>query len=254
MPSPFPGMDPFIESQRFDEFHNAFVMIVKEELIPLVRPEYIIDVDRYVFLSSELDQHLYRPDVSLAKTKESEFAAHPDVKSTLEPQILMLPSPEEDEQAFLTVRRRDHSKIITMIELLSPVNKEASQGQIEYLAKRANYLRTMANIVEIDLLRGGSRLPTEPVLDSGDYSTYVIRHGDRTHVEGYTWGLRDQLPVIPIPLAIGDPDVGLNLQNAFDKLYDRHGYDYSLDYKANVQPTLKKNDQDWVEQQLKENS
>jgi hypothetical protein len=108
-------------------------------------------------------------------------------------------------------------------------------------------LRTSANVVEIDLLRGGTRLPSKPSLTGGDYLAYVIRHGDSVHVEGNAWSLQDRLPVIPIPLGEGDPDVGLDLQEAFDKTYDRRGYDYILDYNAPIQPPLTEGVHGWVD-------
>ena len=110
----------------------------------------------------------------------------------------------------------------------------------------ANYLRTLANIVEIDLLRDGVRLPTQPALPKADYYAFVIRHGDRSHVELYSWDLQDRLPVIPVPLREGDADVGLDLQQAFEMTYDRRGYDYILDYTTPIKPALPIVQQQWV--------
>lgn len=251
MPSPFPGMDPFIESQRFDEFHSVYLVTLAELLVPLVRPKYAVDVERYVFLSAEDEERLYKPDVSISKTTdERRRAGGTGTVATLEPRMLSIPSPDEEGQTFLTVRTSGDRKVVTMIELLSPVNKDATGGQRAYLSKRANYLRTLANLVEIDLLRGGTRLPSKPSLTEEDYSAYVIRHGDSVHVAGYSWNIQDHLPTIPVPLGERDPDVGLDLQKAFDVTYERRGYDYILDYTAPIIPPLSANVQRWAAERL----
>lgn len=249
MPSPFPGMDPFIESQRFVEFHSLLCATIAELLIPAVRPRYTVDVDRYVYLTAEVEQKLYRPDVSLAETADPGLPAT-HTTATLKPKMYSVPAVDEESQPYLTIRTRDDRKVVTMIELLSPINKRSGEGIQEYMTKRANFLRTLSSVVEIDLLRGGSRLPTEPEFQHGDYVCFVIRHGDHSHVEGYSWMLEERLPVIPIPLLDGTPDVGLDLQRAFDLVFDRHGYDYALDYSASILPPVDEPREQWIRTQL----
>ncbi len=36
MPSPFPGMDPFIEGQAWEEFHTAFIVTAQNERVASV--------------------------------------------------------------------------------------------------------------------------------------------------------------------------------------------------------------------------
>jgi hypothetical protein len=118
------------------------------------------------------------------------------------------------------------------------------------LAKRANYQRTLTNIVEIDLLRAGRRLPTKESLPGLDYHAFVMRHADCPHTAVYSWSLRDPLPVIPIPLEPNDPDVVVDLQQAFRQTYQRGGYDYTLDYRREVSPELRAAERRWVSQLL----
>ncbi|MDZ7617983.1 MAG: DUF4058 family protein [Patescibacteria group bacterium] len=251
MPSPFPGMDPYIESQRFDEFHSVYLVTLAELLVPLVRPKYAVDVERYVFLSAEEDVQSYKPDVAISEGRDGGVPATGRERvATLEPRMLSVPMPDEHAQKFLAIRSRDDRRVVTMIEVLSPVNKSASGGQREYLSKRTNHLQTLASVVEIDLLRGGTRLPSKPLLTDGDYSAYVIRHGDSTHVAAYAWNLDQCLPVIPVPLGEDDPDVGLDLQAAFDRTYDRRGYDYILDYTAALKPPVTADVQRWIDERL----
>ena len=51
MPSPFPGVDPFIESQKWEDFHTTFIGVLRELLVPQVRPQYVVDVERYLYVT-----------------------------------------------------------------------------------------------------------------------------------------------------------------------------------------------------------
>ena len=210
MPSPFPGMDPFIEGQRWQDFHARFINDVADLLLPAVRPRYVVDVEQYVYLGRKDED------------------------------------PDRHRQRFLTIRDREIRKVVTVIELLSPTNKTPGDGWTEYLVKRSNIFHTMANLMEIDLLRRGQRLPTREPLVPADYYAFICRTERLPKVEVYAWTLRDRLPVIPVPLAGGEPDVSLDLQAAFTKTYDRSGYDYALNYRRPVEPPMDASGADWV--------
>lgn len=247
MPSPFPGMDPFVEAQRWEPFHAAFVPVLSELLVPQLRPRYTVDIQRYTFLIDETDEPIahYAPDTTVV---DGEYASglHPSqTVATLEPKILTLAMQADFEQKYLVIRSRERRDVIALIELLSPWNK-TNKGQDEYLQKRANYLRTETHIIELDLLRGGRRLPLLEPLPPGEYFAFIGRSDRRPKVEAYAWPLRAKLPVIPVPLKAGDPDVSLDLQEAFTRTYDRGGYDYALDYRQDVVPRLSANDREWV--------
>ena len=156
----------------------------------------------------------------------------------------------EQRQRFLAIRDREFRKVVTVIELLSPTNKTPGEDRTEYLVKRSDIFHTMANLVEIDLLRGGQRLPTCEPLVPADYYAFVCRTKRLPKVDVYAWTLRDRLPVIPVPLAGGESDVPLDLQEAFTKTYDRSGYDYALDYRRDVEPPLDASVADWVRTRL----
>ena len=66
----------------------------------------------------------------------------------------------------------------------------------------------------------------------------------------HAWSLRRPLPPVPIPLAGADPDVTLDLQAMFTTVYDRAGYDYSLNYRQALVPPLSDADQAWAQQLL----
>ncbi len=255
MPSPFPGMDPYIEEQHWQGFHTRFVTVLGDALVGQVRPRYIVDVEEYVYLSRESEERekLIGPDVSIAEDDTGWPPASGGTATAvaLQPVIRTLPTPKRRRQHFLTIRDRQNRNVVTVIEMLSPWNKAAGDGQNEYLSKRQNVFATHANLVEIDLLRRGVRLPTVEPLPTGDYFAFVCRRSRFPKVDVYAWTLRDKLPSIPVPLSDEDPDAVLDLQNIFSTTYDRAGYDYALKYAAEVVPPLPESDAAWAQVRLK---
>lgn len=252
MPSPFPGMDPFIESQKWRDFHSTIIPEIKVTLTALVRPRYVVDVEENVYLARE-DGDLLRiiaPDLAVKQSEGWLETTSGAIAIESEPALLTLPATDPVEETYLTIRSRENDDVVTVIELLSPTNKLSRDGRTEYLNKRNSVLHSEANLVEIDLLRGGKRLPTIERLPTGDYYAFVTRVELRPKVEVYHWPLERRLPKIPIPLAAGDPDVSLDLQEVFNTTYDRSGYDYALNYTKPVEPPLIESQQAWIAELL----
>jgi hypothetical protein len=251
MPSPFPGMDPFLESQRWRDFHTRFITILGEMLTPRVRPRYVVEVEEYVYLArkDEDPDRFIEPDLSIVDTGRDWVLAEQSsggVALAVQPVVHTVPVPTRFRQAYLTIRNRDSQNVVTVIELLSPWNKTAGEGRTEYLVKRNNVFHAPAHLVELDLLRGGQRLATREPLAPADYYVFVCRKERLPQVEVFGWTLQQPLPPIPIPLAGDDPDVVLDLQAAFTTTYDRAGYDYALDYRRPVEPRLEPAVADWA--------
>jgi hypothetical protein len=113
-------------------------------------------------------------------------------------------------------------------------------------------LKSNAHLSELDLLRGGERLPTNEPVPPADYYVFVCREHRRPRAELYPWSLRQPLPIIPMPLKDGDPDVALDLQTLITTVYDQACYDISLDYRRPVEPPLREEDAAWAQQLLEE--
>ncbi len=251
MPSPFPGMDPYIESQNWKGFHSSFVGMLGEMLVPQVAPRYIVQVEDYVYLArdDEESDRLLEPDLAVLEAVEAPAMPPGNsaaAVSTLAPSLHRLHVPRRYRQKFLSIRDRQSRNVATVIELLSPTNKTPGDGYSEYLVKRYNVSYTTAHLVEIDLLRGGHRLSTREPLEPADFYAYVSRTAEASTIEVYHWSLKDRLPVIPIPLSKGDADVPLDLQAALNTTYDRWGYKYALNYQLAVEPPLESVVADWV--------
>lgn len=90
-------------------------------------------------------------------------------------------------------------------------------------------------------------MPVSPRRSSDAVS--LSRYGPVPGVPGVS-AIRDRLPIVPVPLKQGDPDVPLDLQAAFDVVYDRARYDLSLDYNADLQPPPGEVDAPWIRGRL----
>ena len=251
MPSPFPGMDPFIEGHVWEDFHHRLVDEIAVAITPRLRPRYVARVEVQVYLEHEPEERRsIIPDAYVAGTGTPGPPAG-GVGAAVAPVRLTLPIPVEMRRAFLTIRDRDNLEVVTEIEMLSPWNKRPhSDGVREYVRKREAVLRDTAHLVELDMLRRGDRRQTGEPLPPGDFYALVSRAKSRPTVDVYPWALRHPLPTIPIPLAGSDPDVPLDLQAVFTSVYDRAGYDYSLDYSRPVEPPLSPEDVSWVHEVL----
>ena len=105
------------------------------------------------------------------------------------------------------------------------------------------------HFVEIDLLRGGPRMPWLD-MPACDYYAVVSRFEERPERAGF-WPirLRERLPEIPIPLRQGDADARLDLQQVLHRIYDAAGYAYHI-YSGPPEPLLAAEDAAWAQQFL----
>jgi hypothetical protein len=245
-------MDPFIESQHWQDSHTRLIVACSDQLVPRVRPNYFVQVEKHVYVvdDEELTGDMI-PDVSVGRSLyERPVDEGGGTAVAIRPRTHRIPLPMTVRQSYLTIRSREGREIVTVIELLSPWNKAPREGAGEYLSKRLEVLRSSANLVEIDLLRGGRRLPTEEPLGPFDYHAFVSRPDRRPEVDVYSWRLADRLPTIPIPLAGSDPDVPLELQELLSTIYDRGGYEDVLNYRAAIDPPLPPDGEQWLAQRL----
>lgn len=246
MPSPFPGMDPYIENQKWEDFHSIFMTTFADLLMPIVRPRYIVDVEKRVYLeridlstpaqSLVADAAIYHrfDHLDLNVAGGAAVLSEPSII----PKVCTIPYFEEHRETFLTIRRGSPSEVVTVIELLSPTNKrKGSVGREQYIEKFQELMKTKANLVELDLLRGGERWSLSNPPD-GDYFAMVSKSKHRPLADVYAWPWRDRLPRILLPLAQEDPDIAFDLQAVFNLVYDRAGYDYSIDYRQAMLPKL----------------
>jgi hypothetical protein len=251
MPCPFPGMDPYLEMQPFwGDFAPAFLTEIRNALLGRLLPRYDVRLEEYVMLTEDdYNLHRLRPDVTVTATSAWEPAKNGGV-AVADPVTAELeyPAYEPLAQRRLKIIRLPHERVVTAIELLSPSNKIPGEGGLDaYLEKRAELLACQCNLVELDLLRGGQRLPMSGPLPPADYYALLGRIGQkpRCHVVG--WNLRSPLPTINIPLLEPDPDISLNLQQVFQSTYEPAFYHRRLRYNDPLVPPLRPDDQAWAQ-------
>lgn len=247
MPSPFPGMNPYLEQEdAWRDFHERFLPHAAECLSPQVSPAYVVKLEQNLYIherSADERRLLGYGDVTISRTRASKPAL--GATAVLQaPSRILLPSVDVESESCLEIRDSKTRRLVTVIELLSPTNKRPSDDRQRYLAKRAGLLRSEAHFVEIDLLRGWPRMPfDEP--PTGDYCVLVSRVEDRPRAEFWPVALRQRLPVIPIPLQDPHPDAELDLQAVLHRVYDAAYYrDYI--YDGSPWPPLAEEDAAWA--------
>src|SRR5437868_3911559 len=99
MPSPFPGVDPFIEGGRWPDFRHELIAVIREMLVPAVRPRYVVGVEQYDYLQVEVsaDSRRIRPDLFLSESETGQHQTHGRSASAVlaEPCEIALPVMEE---------------------------------------------------------------------------------------------------------------------------------------------------------------
>ncbi len=247
MSSPFPGMNPYLEQEdAWHDFHERFMPATADRLAAQVDPRYIVKIDEHIYvheLSGEQRQFLGRADVAVAQRSPAAnaAAATPVLAAPVEG---YLPAVDVERLSFVEIRDRRNRQLITLIELLSPSNKRPGGDRDQYLAKRNEILASAVHFVEIDLLRGGRRMPVEN-LPSCHYYVLVSRHETRPRIGLWPLSLRERLPLIPIPLRAPDPDAQIDLQEVLDDIYGKARYETYI-YDELPDPPLSPNDEAWA--------
>lgn len=254
MPSPFPGMDPYIEKPSiWQDFHNDLAAEIKRQLAPQLRPRYFVRLNpRATYDSLELGKpRSALPDVGVIHTRpvREAVAAYSVVAEA--PFENRVDIEVEVEQQSLEIRDED-SELVTAIELLSPVNKRRGhEAYNAYLDKRRGLLRRDVHLLEIDLLRGGERVPLLDPLPDAPYFIFLSRVAQRPNIGVWAIQLQDKLPTIPVPLRKPDPDAVLDLQRALETIYDLSSYDQSINYADAPPPPLSQENEQWLDEYLR---
>jgi len=247
MPSPFPGMDPYLEqADLWQDVHETMITAARAFLVPQVRPGYIVRLEEQIYIRErpEDEQELVgTADVAVGRGAGLVPAA---AEATLVAPVRgrLGAAVEEQRLSFIEVRDRRDRTVITVIELLSPSNKRG-EDRVQYLAKRDRLLASPVSLVEIDLLRGGRRLPVEG-LPQCDYYALVSQPGERPDVGLWPIRLRDRLPVLPIPLRPAEPPARLDLQEVLHRVYDEAGFADHI-YAGQPDPPLRPEDAAWAQ-------
>ncbi|MEZ4727333.1 MAG: DUF4058 family protein [Caldilineaceae bacterium] len=211
MPSPFPGMDPYIEQPSlWGDFYINLAVEIRTQLNSCLRPHYFARVG-----SSPLSFPFGQRSVEIYSVMDQ--------------------------------------KLITVIDILSPLNKLVDHdAHTQYSQDRIQLLTTnKVHLLEIDLLREGQCLSLPQPVPAAAYYIILSRAEATPRVKVWPIQLHDPLPVVDVPLRQPDPDVLLDLGSAVAAVYDLGAYDVQLDYQnAPPLPKLSEEQTRWVQQPL----
>ncbi|MCU0545333.1 MAG: DUF4058 family protein [Oscillatoriaceae cyanobacterium Prado104] len=257
MPNPFPGMNPYLEHPDFwPEIHHLLIAIIKESLTPLLQPKYRVAIEKRIYeIQGDTSLLVAIPDVSIQQKGHatSPIASNTAVAyPTVQPRQVRVPTAAEFREGYLEVIDRATKEVVTVIEVLSPANKRRGEGREKYDSKRNKIFDSSTHLVEIDLLRGGEPLPVFGDAGESNYRILVSRSDLRPIADLYLFDLPDAIPAFTLPLRQEDAAPVVDLQALIDEVYDRGGYDFEIDYTADVVPPLSETDAVWVDTLLRE--
>jgi hypothetical protein len=250
-------MDPWLEHPAiWPDVHNSLIAAIRDALTPRLAPKYYVGVEERTYVIAPADpeeEGLARPDLTIAEIPARTAPGAPSglgvaVAEGVGTRILpvVLPQKEPITEWFLEVHLAGgRRRLVTVLELLSPSNKSNRTGRRAYLRKRERVLQSRTHRVEIDLLRKGRPMPLARPVNS-PYRVLVSRGESRPRATLYTFGVRDPVPPVPIPLLPDDPEPELDLGPVLHALYDRARYDLRLDYGTSPVPPLSEADAAWA--------
>lgn len=249
MPSPFPGMDPYLEDPAlWPDVHSRLITVLSDLLTAQVAPQFVVRIEQSVYITADddpLTRQQIAPDLYLVRGPQAGESS--STKSAITAPTLAEPlNPIEIRDRYLEIHDARSRAVIATLEILSPITKAAgTPGRDAFLRKRRAVMASPAHWIEIDLLRAGER-PAE-IAGRSDYYALLKRGNTFGPFELWYANLHDSLPTIGIPLRPPFSDVPLNLQEALDTVYARARYGDDVDYARPVPaPALLPADRAWV--------
>ena len=247
MKSPFPGMDPYIElCGLWEDFHHLLIAKIGEAIADVLPRGYTVTtaVRSYIVLAEPegKDESLAKPDVTITHPKSSKTSRQRGGTAVAEPEGDTESVPmqsyvaEEFKESFIEIyARREERILITCLEVLSPSNKRrGTEGWFQYERKRQALLLGKANFIEIDLLRGGDKMPMQTPWPDCPYTLLVSPAYRAPYCRVWKGHFQRRLPPIPVPLLRPDPNLTLDLQPLIDGIYDRFRYEEQIDYTQSL--------------------
>lgn len=256
MPSPFPGMDPYLE-RHWGDVHARLVIYASDQLNRHLPSELKARVEERVFVELPEEPRVVVPDVRIVERAVPSKKATGATTAVATAEPLIVPLDEAIPEKFIEIRDASSGhQLVTIIEALSFANKTPGVGRIKYLQKQKELFAAGVSLVEIDLLRSGKSLlpfPIErlPADCRTPYGVCVTRGWKLTRVEFYPISLQQRLPAIRIPLRPTDADVALDLQQLIEQCYENGAYTDDIDYRAEADPPLATDDSRWANDLLR---
>src|SRR5882762_7843773 len=166
MPSPFPGMDPYLEA-HWRDVHARLIIYACDALQGVLPGGLRARVEESVLLETPmgLGDHPLYPDVRVVVyTSKRSLETRPEGGVAVAEPLLVETGPDTVTETFIEiVDRESGNRVVTVIEFLSPSNKSPGPNREQYLRKQRDVCSSNANLVEIDLNRFGTHTLAFPL-------------------------------------------------------------------------------------------
>lgn len=215
MPSPFPGLDPYLEA-NWSDIHTSLM----------------------VYAADAIQEQL--PAELFARIDGDDVPPGPEWDEPITERRIEI---------------RDQSlggQLVTVILVLRPSDRTAAECRARYMQKQREYLDGGVNLVEIDLIHSGQHTVSLPLRsipkDRRTGLSVCIRRADNpgfAHV--YDIPLNRPLPTVAIPLRPTDQEIKLDLQALLTQAYDRGRYAATIDYSQDPDPVLLPKSAEWAD-------
>ena len=164
MPSPFPGMDPYLEEpRRWPDVHQRLITYVTDAIQPTIRPRYFARMGERIYIMNP--PHAIAPDIFLIPRPNPDVGGRhvrepgasygaPTIEADV-PLLIDMPLSSTASRSLRSCRRwrgRDGD------QSPRPGQRTRGEGHRQYRRKQEQLLASPLHLVEIDLLAAG--LPT----------------------------------------------------------------------------------------------
>jgi hypothetical protein len=244
-------MDPYLEEPNlWSDVHLTLIIAMRGALNAKMPHGFVASADKYVWIhepDAAARTRVVKPDGFVVQYEDR--PANPSPAITEAPVTVVIPAIRREGNKYLKITDVQSRRLVTVVELLSPANKEPGPDREAYLTKRIDYLTAGVNLVEIDLLRGGPRLPLDDLQSRAfDYYAMVCRAPQMPAAGFWPFTVRDPIPQIPIPLTPAESDVMLDLKPCLDWAYQQGMYEVNVNYNRPPIPPLSSADAEWAKQ------
>jgi len=260
MPSPFPGMDPYLEA-HWRDVHARLVVYACDALQGVLPNSLRARVEESVLLETPkgLGDHPLYPDIRVVEyTEKRSSETRPEAGVAVAEPLVVKAEPDPAIETFIEIIDRESgNRVITVIEFLSPSNKSPGPNREQYLRKQREVVSSDTNLVEIDLNRFGAHTLAFPLGNVKSqfrtpYMCCVRRVARPGMAEVYPMPLWQRLSIVKVPLRPEDTDVPLDLQPLVDQCVRNGAYEGTLNYSVDPDPPLDSPDKEWAEKWLYE--
>src|SRR5262245_23812103 len=157
MPSPFPGMDPYLEP-HWGDVHTRLIIYSTDTIQDQLPPELRARVEERVVLETPegLGRGLFPAVRVVEYPPRPTPGPMPPVSVGVAEPLIIDAQPEPATERFIQIiDASSGNRVVTVIEVLSPTNKLPGLDREQYQRKQRELVRSDTNLVEIDLLRQG---------------------------------------------------------------------------------------------------